>query len=141
MKALIAPLAMLCVGASNVQRTVSPSGLIQPLPVESCREPGPEPAIPSTAPPNSTYLAAENGIPDRYATGDLSTRINIVSIDEANRICAGGVPVCRRVFYACEDNGVLTMPNPCEYPRSDPYAKLLCHETAHLRGWPAYHGN
>jgi hypothetical protein len=31
------------------------------------------------------------------------------------------------------------MPNPCSFPPSDDYARLMCHEIGHLNGWPDNH--
>lgn len=41
---------------------------------------------------------------------------------------------------ACESLGTVYMPNPCEF-RGDVYAELLCHESAHVRGWPHDHSS
>lgn len=46
------------------------------------------------------------------------------------------------ITEACSntDTGLLVMPDPCEFPRADDYARLLCHEVAHESGnWPADH--
>jgi hypothetical protein len=43
------------------------------------------------------------------------------------------------VFEACARDKTVFMPNPCDFP-SEKFAVLLCHESAHLQGWPAEHG-
>lgn len=109
-------------------------------PQQACRAPGNDPIIPATAAPRSTYLSTD-APPDRYRQGDVKLDVEFVSKEEANRRCAGGVPVCGRVFYACVQGGKLIAPNPCDYPLDQSFAKLMCHETAHRRGWPASHGD
>jgi hypothetical protein len=44
-----------------------------------------------------------------------------------------------RVFEACVRGTTVFVPNPCDYP-TEKFAILLCHEQAHLQGWPAEHG-
>jgi hypothetical protein len=39
---------------------------------------------------------------------------------------------------ACADTKLITITNPCEYPRES-YAKRLCHEMGHINGWNAAH--
>ncbi len=43
------------------------------------------------------------------------------------------------VTLACAQGPQIAMPNPCQFP-DDPYAALLCHEMAHVNGWPGTHG-
>ena len=38
---------------------------------------------------------------------------------------------------ACATGPHIWAPNPCTW--SDPYAQLLCHEMAHVNGWPGTH--
>ena len=111
----------------------------QPVASPQCRNPGPDPVIPKTAPPNSTYLT-DVAPPLRYRAPVSAVNIDFMSKAEADRVCAGGVRVCGRIFYACASGRHLNMPNPCDYPMTDDYAKLLCHELAHINGWPASHG-
>ena len=70
--------------------------------------------------------------------------------DKAVRILFGRVAINAECGYAkwplvieaCSETDVklLIMPDPCRFPANDNYARLLCHETAHLDGWPATHG-
>jgi hypothetical protein len=47
------------------------------------------------------------------------------------------------VTEACSntDTGLIVMPDPCEFPKDDDFARLLCHEVAHLppNNWPGNH--
>jgi hypothetical protein len=43
-------------------------------------------------------------------------------------------------FSGCVRDGELTLPNPCDPAYShEKFAKLACHELAHLNGWPGDH--
>lgn len=46
------------------------------------------------------------------------------------------------IIEACADpdSRLLVMPDPCKFPADDNYARLMCHEVAHLDGWGATHG-
>lgn len=123
---------------------VAPAAKETPTATKTCEPAEPLPPIPSTAAPNSTYLAAGKPIPQRFRHGAVGVRIRFASADEVNRICANqpsGLPVCGRTFFACiDEHGTMFMPNPCD-SQGEGFADLLCHETAHLRGWPAEHGD
>lgn len=41
---------------------------------------------------------------------------------------------------ACERDGAVYLPNPCDFPRDD-YARLMCHEMGHINGWSANHSD
>ena len=43
-------------------------------------------------------------------------------------------------FEACVRHGVTFLPDPCAYGERETFARLACHEAAHVRGWPATHG-
>lgn len=103
----------------------------------SCRPQTSPPPIPTSAPPNSSYT--NSGMPPTRYQGNTSVTIEFASPDEVNRRCAGGVPVCGFRFYACRRGDKLIMPNPC--PSGQAYSSLLCHEIAHMNGWPATHGD
>jgi hypothetical protein len=110
-----------------------------------CRAPGPPQPVPVNAPPNSTYFAAGNAIPEHWQ-GDPAgwMKIKFLEPDEVNRVCAGGAPICGQVFWACTRGDVLIMSNPCrekDAPQDKGYAGTLCHEKAHFMGWPATHGD
>jgi hypothetical protein len=94
--------------------------------------------LPPNAPTNSTFEFA--GQPPLRYREDASTVVEFTSADEVNRRCAGGVPICGKRFLGCRRGNKLIMPHPC---RANPesYAALLCHEVAHVNGWPAYHGD
>jgi len=42
---------------------------------------------------------------------------------------------------ACETGGRIIAPNPCSFPDTDAYARILCHEIGHANGWPSTHGS
>lgn len=142
---ICALLTVLCIRAIDGQEPpmlIDGAMVAQAAAGKRCESAQPYPAVPVTAAPNSTYLTTV--APPQRFTGGAKVKVEFVSPDEANRICANqasGLPVCGRLFYACHRDGKLIMPNPCGYPMSDPYAKLFCHEQAHVNGWPASHGD
>jgi hypothetical protein len=56
--------------------------------------------------------------------------------------CGGdGNPLNGQIMACAEVNGErMIMPHPCLY-EDDQYARLLCHELGHIRGWPKDHPN
>lgn len=58
------------------------------------------------------------------------------SPEVVNNVCMEGAPTVPfgSVILACTNTKKRTilMPNPCLYEDVDPYARLLCHEMAHL---------
>lgn len=107
----------------------------QCTPVESAFKPVPS----SGVAPNSSYVS-EAAPPLRFR-GDARTIIQFAPPDEVDRLCSGGRPVCGFRFSACRRGNQLIMPNPCGPAMAEPFAKLLCHELAHVNGWPATHGD
>lgn len=76
--------------------------------------------------------------PDRF-TGNASARVHLVSPGEVVRQCSDAVidPSIEACSFGPPNE--IYMPNPCAFPRADNYARLLCHEIAHLDGWPDTH--
>jgi len=50
-----------------------------------------------------------------------------------------GVPPAGMKTDACAAGGRVVAPNPCDFD-SERYARMLCHEMAHVNGWPPTHG-
>lgn len=50
-----------------------------------------------------------------------------------------GEPPKDHHFVGCVRPPLVHMPNPCDY-RDEDYARWMCHEMAHVNGWPATHG-
>lgn len=63
-----------------------------------------------------------------------------VGIDQACLAQFGPAPPGMKTD-ACESGGRIVAPNPCSYPETDLYARILCHEIGHANGWPAAHGS
>lgn len=51
-----------------------------------------------------------------------------------------GVPPRGMKTDACTLDGRVVAPNPCAFSQSERYARMICHEMAHVNGWPATHG-
>lgn len=76
-------------------------------------------------------------IPPMQYRGDTSFTVVTRSQDATTAYCRewGSRPDA----YACDVEGVVNMPNPCQWGGNDAYAQLLCHESGHHLGWPASH--
>jgi hypothetical protein len=79
--------------------------------------------------------------PPRYQ-GDATVELEVTGQPGIDRQChkAFGAPPAGMKTDACEIDGRVIAPNPCAFPASDAYARLLCHEIGHANGWPATHG-
>lgn len=92
------------------------------------------------APPPVRWWVQEP--PSRFQT-DTSGSIRFIPQAKVEADCFGqGTPTPPPGFHtmACAGHGVMTLPNPCEMAATgDAYAQLLCHEMAHLNGWPSDH--
>lgn len=51
-----------------------------------------------------------------------------------------GPPPAGMKTNGCATGKKIIVPNPCDYAKRDGYAQLLCHELAHMNGWPSTHG-
>lgn len=55
--------------------------------------------------------------------------------------CGGQLPSEYQIFACARVNGDrILMPDPCAHTEES-YARLLCHELGHIKGWPADHPN
>ena len=90
------------------------------------------PVSPALSAPFATVEAA----PVEYI-GPAAAKILFLYPEGVESLCLGAgvgpVPPGRTVV-ACAQDDVIVMPDPCLY-RDDSYAKLLCHEKAHILGW------
>ncbi len=92
----------------------------------------------------------DNGWPPARFTADVTpTSVAFIDRTAMGAACGGtvGSPVeieaCTRLGLA-GDGRILrsdvTLPNPCEGFEGEDFARLACHELAHINGWPADHG-
>ena len=95
-----------------------------------------------TAAPAGPSLFSDATPPARFR-GDASVSLQFRDQPGINRECQPlfGTPPTGMKTDACEMDGRIIAPNPCDYPSSDAYAHLLCHELAHANGWPRTHGD
>jgi len=71
--------------------------------------------------------------PSRYQ-GDVQSTVHFS--DNAELLCAI-IKAPGRAIACGNPGGIMIVPNPCRW--GDPYAELMCHEMAHVNGWPADH--
>ena len=80
--------------------------------------------------------------PARFQTDTVAT-VEFVGPAETGSRCAErgatfiGLPAFNAA--ACASTTLVTMPNPCTASGAGWYAELLCHEIAHVNGWPSDH--
>lgn len=84
-----------------------------------------------------------NQIPPQRFQHDTAVQLQLSGQNGIDRAChkAFGAPPAGMKTDACEIDGRVFAPNPCAFPQSDAYARLLCHEIGHANGWPASHGD
>lgn len=77
-------------------------------------------------------------VPPKQYQGPMATRIN--TTDNYLKACAAATTINEfGPAIACYLNGVVIVPNACTWPGHELYAALLCHEFAHVNGYPADH--
>lgn len=74
---------------------------------------------------------ADITIPKEQPFLDVQVRAIVEIVDDraVPLLCGGPALAC-----AMPARQTIVVPNPCLYPR-DTYARILCHEKAHLAGW------
>jgi hypothetical protein len=93
---------------------------------------------------NSTLYS--DAIPPVRFQGDVNVQLEFVHPSTVLNRCRDelGVTFPLRTgdtLLACSRGGAIAIPNPCLYADGDGYARLLCHEIAHVNGWPGTHGD
>lgn len=97
---------------------------------------GPSAALgdfPVPSAPDRTIV--ESAPPEFWDPPDAPFALIFGTPEQVDEVCAGNTPRWLRgyVVLACtrDDRRIVLMPNPCLY-QHEYYAKLLCHEQAHL---------
>lgn len=77
--------------------------------------------------------------PVRYRK-DNATQVSFLHQMSIEVVC--GKAKKPKVMMACTnvESGAIALPNPCEYPDRDDFARIACHELGHLNGWAGEHG-
>jgi hypothetical protein len=107
-----------------------------PPPAPTC-EPAPVVIQTPTTAANSTYTS-DGEPPKRFAMPpDKPVKVAFggAAIDET---C--GRPPCNMIFEGCVRGGIVVLPDPFTTD-SATFARIVRHELAHVRGWPASHGD
>jgi len=74
-------------------------------------------------------------VPPREFQGPSVAKVEFVQAESVLFRCIDAGP-----SVACTHGDRITITNPCDYP-DQAYARLLCHEMAHVNLWPADHSN
>lgn len=83
-----------------------------------------------------TTLVYDGMPPDRF---QQSAEVRVKFVPEPNSEGACGIS-SRGIFEACVRGHTVYLPNPCPLGNTERFARLTCHEMAHVNGWPADHG-
>jgi hypothetical protein len=83
-----------------------------------------------------------DGTPPKRFRHDATITVQLTDQPGINRDCQAlfGKPPPGSKTNACYTGTKAIMPNPCDYPATDAYAHMLCHELGHANGWPSTHG-
>lgn len=101
-------------------------------------------AAPLAMPPAPPIAPAtmDNGMPPKRFHGNSSAVIIFTDRAGIDELCDTADPgfqivACKRTF----ENGVplVVVPNPCPIGNVELYAKIMCHEMAHVNGWSREH--
>jgi hypothetical protein len=92
---------------------------------------------------SATNPKINNGMPPERFRGDVATVVIFTDRAGIGRLCGIAQPPYTIIACAGRIDGtpVIVMPNPCPLGDSEIYAKVMCHEMAHINGWPATHGD
>jgi len=71
--------------------------------------------------------------PPREFQGPATAQVEFIPAEAVLFRC-----INRGIANACTTDNRITITNACAYP-DQPYARLMCHEMAHVNGWDAQH--
>lgn len=77
-------------------------------------------------------------IPEKYMREAVATVRMIETQNELDKVCGTASPGATKLGCQLTNTNLIVTGNPCHYPEAkDPYsyARLMCHEKAHLNGW------
>ena len=93
----------------------------------------------------SSFLAAPQTFTDA-APPDRFTKNAVITLElkdqagiDAECQWRYGTPPAGMQTNGCAFDATVVAPNPCEFARSERYARLLCHELGHVNGWSSGH--
>jgi len=111
------------------------AALLVTVPALPAREPGEFAAqqVVSAADQSIPVTNVYDGMPPKRYQRDRASSVSFGTVGEC------GTPPIGYQFEACVRDQRVHMPNPCNYPHEE-FARLMCHENAHLFGWPSSHG-
>ncbi len=83
-----------------------------------------------------------DGRPPERFQGNTSVRLEVTDQAGIERACHPlfGAPPAGMQTQACQTGDRVIAPNPCTFPQTETYARLLCHELGHANGWASTHG-
>ena len=94
----------------------------------------------AVAAPSAPALFSDAKPPARFQ-GPTTVVLQVTDQAGIDRVCHPlfGKPPAGMKTDACHTGEKVVLPNPCTFPQSDGYARMLCHELGHANGWSANH--
>lgn len=77
-------------------------------------------------------------IPYEYTVGSQTIVVHFLDTqEEIDKACGKAEKKGFTKLGCVKDNGQIYVSNPCNWPeaKDDTYARLMCHEKAHVQGW------
>ena len=92
-------------------------------------------------PPKTTPFSDDR--PPARFQGAVTVQLEVSDQARIDKICHPlfGTPPAGMKTDACQTGDRVIMPNPCSFPQTETYARMLCHELGHANGWPSTHGD
>lgn len=85
--------------------------------------------------PNSSLI--NSGFPPVRYQGDAA--VAAIFVSDLRPYCGNAPPGYQ--ILGCAIGQYIFMPSPCPSAATQQYAKILCHEIGHTKGWPRTHGD
>ena len=95
----------------------------------------------AAAAPAAAPTPFSDGRPPAAFQGSATLVVEVGDQAHIDRVCHPlfGKPPAGMKTDACHTGERVVLPNPCTFPQSDGYARMLCHELGHANGWSANH--
>lgn len=84
-----------------------------------------------------------NGMPPERFRGNTAAVVFFTDRAGIDQMCGVAPEPYRIIACAGKIDGapVIVMPHPCPHGDLEYFARVMCHEVAHVNGWPSTHGD
>ena len=94
------------------------------------------PSVPETGPGTRIFGGSP---PLRYMGDAGAVTLFVMDVEHYCGAATPGFVIKGCAGRTAEGTPIMVVKNPCPRTNDDDYARLICHEIAHLRGWPGDH--